>query len=614
MSRIQADPATGHLGANMTASGYSGRWSVSADRTLNSLTGGRTLALQFSQLTLADFFPAVGGVPSLIATNIPFYGRAVIGIDADGHVARAESRLDLGGGYFAFGPEAKPILLSDATVHLRWDVPGAVIYVEPSPFIFSRGGATITGTVRPDGDGRFAFDLQSDDAILAPTDSPAPPLDVQHMRLAGDIDLDQGLLNFDRASIVTAFGSLVAAGSIGLERGGPSIALAATLTDMPIDVFKQIWPPGLQDGGRNWMLNAMTGGTVSGTLDAQIPAGALAPGGTLTPDMLDLELTLRDVSFKTFDGFPEVAQAAGRAVLSGSHFAVDLDSGVIVAPSGGALQITAGTFVIGETAAARCRPAMSRSTQSVRPLPSPPSPTRIRSARFSPSAFCRPPCTVPARRRCPPIGRWSTASTVDEVEWRIALTLNDLSSDAPLNGMAIHDGDVLLNINPTVVNIIGTANVDGVPANLDLAFPLVAEVDGRQQLRMVLDEEARRQLGFNLEGFLGGTVTAVVSDLGDNGPGQHFDLDLQQARVMLAPLGWSKPVGVPATMSFDLLTVDGGYHIRNLVLQGDGFSLTGEANMDSSYSITSARVTHFALSDSDSRELHLQPIPQWVGD
>ncbi len=605
--RIQADPATGHLGANMTASGYSGRWSVSADRTLNSLTGGRTLALQFSQLTLADFFPAVGGVPSLITTDIPFYGRAVIGLDADGHVVRAETRLDLGSGYFAFGPEAKPIVLDNATIHLRWDVPNNVILVDPSPFYFGRSGASVAGSIRPDGEGRFAFDLQSDDAVLAPSNSPAPPLAVQSIRLAGDVDLGQGVLNFDRASIVTANGSLIAAGSIGLERGGPSIAFAATLTEMPIDVLKQLWPPGLQDGGRNWMLSAMTGGTVSGTLDARIPAGALAPGGVLTPDMLDLELTLSNASFKTFDGFPNIVEASGRAVLAGTHFAVDLDSGAIVAPSGDRLQITAGAFVIGETAARVPTGHIEMHTVG-------PAIAFASIANEEPIRALQPfgvlPSDVHGNGEAQLSANWPLVDGVsmDEIEWRIALTLNDLSSDVELNGMAIHNGDVLLNITPTVINITGTANVDGVPANLDLAFPLVAEVDGRQQLRMVLDEEARRQLGFNLEGFLGGTVTALVTDLGENGPGQHFDLDLGQARVILAPLGWSKPVGVPATMSFDLLTVDGGYHIRNLVLQGDGFGLTGEADMDANYSITSARVTHFALSDTDAVSFTFDPF------
>jgi hypothetical protein len=87
--------------------------------------------------------------------------------------------------------------------------------------------------------------------------------------------------------------------------------------------------------------------------------------------------------------------------------------------------------------------------------------------------------------------------TMDEVQFRIVLGLTGLASAVPLEGRSIRNGDVELVVTPTVVTIIGTAVMDGVPANVDFAFPLTAEVDGRQQIRMVLDEEARRQRGFN---------------------------------------------------------------------------------------------------------------------
>ncbi|MHA1559965.1 MAG: hypothetical protein ACTSWI_04745, partial [Alphaproteobacteria bacterium] len=193
---------------------------MAAERIGNSFTGGRTLTLSFSQLTLADFFPAVGPGPSAVTTNIPFYGRAIVGIDTDGRVTGADARLDLGAGYFAFGPAGKPILLREATIQLDWDVANDRIYVEPSRILAGNGGATVAGEIYPDGAGRFAFDLQSTDALLAPSDSPAPPLAVDRMRLGGALDLNAGLLNFDRAAIFLPRGSLVAALSIGLERAG----------------------------------------------------------------------------------------------------------------------------------------------------------------------------------------------------------------------------------------------------------------------------------------------------------------------------------------------------------------------------------------------------------
>lgn len=597
-----ANPEDGRLSATMTASGYSGRWSMTADRVVSPLSGARTLTLRFSQLTLADFFPAVGRGPSLVTTNIPFYGQAIVNLDADGRIAGAAARLDLGTGYFAFGSNARPILLDEASVRLAWNVTDDVILVEPSIFVAGNGGATITGEVRPDGPDAFAFDLQSTDAVLAPADSPAPPLAVDRLRLAGSLDLGAELINLDRASIATPQGSLVAAGSIGLEANGPSIALMATLDEMPISVFKQLWPPGLADGGRSWMLEFVTEGTIAGTLAVEIPAGVLADGD-ITSDMLRMELSLRDVSFNTFEGFPPVVAASGRAVLAGTHFAVDLDEGTIPAPNGESLQLNAATFVIAQATAAVPTAHIELSTTG-------PTSAFAAVADQEPigalQQFGIPPDALAGAGAALMSAHWPLVEglTISEVEWRIGLTVADLSSEVPLEGMTITDGNVVLDITPTVISIAGMATIDGVAANVDFAFPLTEELDGRQQLRMVLDEEARERLGFNLQGFLGGIVHATVNDLGADREGQHYELDLAQARVALAPLGWAKPIGVPATMVFDLVTLEGGgQEIRDLRLEGDGFGLTGTVDLDENAAIARAEITDFALRPADSMRL-----------
>jgi hypothetical protein len=191
--------------------------------------------------------------------------------------------------------------------------------------------------------------------------------------------------------------------------------------------------------------------------------------------------------------------------------------------------------------------------------------------------------------------------TVDEVQWRIGLTLAGLASDVPLDGMLIRDGELQLEITPMMVAVTGVATIDDVTADVDLTFPMIPDIDGRQQLRMVLDEEARARLGFNLEGFLGGTVLATVTDLGPNEAGQHYDLDLAQARVVLAPLGWAKPTGVPATMTFDIERLEtGGQAIRNLQLSGDGFGFSATVDLDENMTITRAEITDFSLRRADS--------------
>src|SRR5690606_13580004 len=101
--------------------------------------------------------------------------------------------------------------------------------IDPSSFYFGLGRAVFTGSIRQDGppeDRRFAFDIQSRNAVLAPRDSAELPLVVDRIHFAGGVDLESRLVRIDTAAITTEAGSVAAAGSIGLEGRSPSIAAA----------------------------------------------------------------------------------------------------------------------------------------------------------------------------------------------------------------------------------------------------------------------------------------------------------------------------------------------------------------------------------------------------
>jgi hypothetical protein len=70
-------------------------------------------------------------------------------------------------------------------------------------------------------------------------------------------------------------------------------------------------------------------------------------------------------------------------------------------------------------------------------------------------------------------------------------------------------------------------------------------------------------------------VTASVSDLPGK-TGQRYDIDLTRARVVLAFLGWTKGIGVPARLTFDLRPAGSTYKVDQLSLSGTGFVMSGE--------------------------------------
>src|SRR5690606_8530571 len=119
-----------------------------------------------------------------------------------------------------------------------------------------------------------------------------------------------------------------------------------------------------------------------------------------------------------------------------------------------------------------------------------------------------------------------------------------------------------------------------------------------QAATLALDRDARLRLGLDIEDIVSGTIDAQVRSLPD-GRGEHYELDPRRARLVLPGLGWSKGVGVPATMRFDLVPADIGARAENVVLDGDGFGFSGTAEIGREHGLVGASLKRFRLHPGD---------------
>lgn len=613
---ISVDPTTTALSASFATSGYGGRWTAELERDVDAKSGARTLSAQFSQLTLADILPRLGDSRNPVNADIPLYGRATVRYGSDGSVEDASVRLDLGAGVFRFAEGRESVLLDEATVKLRWDVAGNVIVVQPSTFFFGETRGVVVGSITPDGDpavGRYKFDLESRGAILAPSDSNEPPLIAERIAVSGFADLPGRLITFDHATVQTAEGTVAAAGSLGFEGRTPSLAVAASVSEMPVSAAKQMWVPFIAPGARRWFVEHVEEGRITaGNFEAAIPGGILWTGKRpqFLDEMIHLEVRLEDVAFTTIGDVPPVVGASGIAVLSGSTFGIDLQSGAVQVPSGDPVKIEAGAFAVGNTSLrhpegvielqlsgdavslgeiANAKPLSVLSKQDVAP------------SDLSGTAEASVSIRLPLR---PDV-------TDADVDWRVSVEGVGLGSAVPIIGRMVTDADVHILVTPVDVTVRGTAKIDGVSADVDMRQPIgvggdFAEGSGQQMVRLNLDDAARKRLGMGLDEVLAGSVATYVSNAEGGKGGQHYDLDLKRARLVLPGLGWSKGIGVPASLSFDLITEEEGYAVENLVLEGAGFGFSGTAKLDASYGLTAANISRFSLRKGDSLSFKLR--------
>jgi len=596
----------GSLRAEASALGSAGRWTAAAARRVDAESGDRLISLNFAQLMPGDLFPELAG-----SVDTPLYGGVELTV-GEGGTRAASARLEIGAGLVRYGDRDESSLLDEATIRARWDIAEGTIVVEPSSVHLGDTGGTFTGWVRDAGSGRYAFALQSRDAVLSPRDSWEEPLAAELIELAGSVDPPAGMLDLDRIVIQTGKGSFAAAGKLGFTGETPSFAMAAELTPMSIATWKQMWPPFLAPGAREWAFRDILGGRIaSARFEAAVPAGVLfrSEHPDLEPESFRLDLRLDDVTVRTYGGLPPISAASGHAVLAGETFGFDLDSGVVRTPSGATVVVANGAFAIDDVFDPASEGVvdvrLSGSAGALGEIANA-EPFRVLEQRGLAPADLSGTAEASVSLRVP-LDIEEGKDPAAQVDWQVVVTGTDLGSAKPVDGRMFSDADVAIAVTKDEVTINGSARIDGIRAEVSMAQPLTGDggdaPGSRQAASLALDREARLRLGLDIEDIVSGTVDAQVRSV--PGGGERYDLDLQRARLVIPGVGWSKGIGVPATMKFDLIPEEGGSRVENMVLSGEGFGFEGSARLADDQGLVSASVTKFRLRPGDDVSIEL---------
>jgi hypothetical protein len=608
---LHIDVGDGVLNAAGSAHGVAGRWNAAMERRVDVATGARVISMSVSELTPGDIFPDLVVADGSASLDTPLYLSAEFVLGGTG-IRGASGRLDVGAGVFRYGDSGESILLDEASIRARWDIASGQIVVDPSSIHIGSTGGSFTGLVQDAGSGRYAFAFESHDTILAPRDSDEEPLAAELIELSGSADLPSSMLNLDRVIIQTRQGSFAAAGRLGFTGETPSFAVVAELTPMSIATWKQMWPPFLAPGARRWAMSNMFNGRIaSARFEASVPAGILfrREPPNVGADSFRLDLQLEDVTVRTYGGLPPISAASGHAVLAGSTFGLDLASGVVRTPAGAALEVNDGAFAIDDVfdpgSDGTIEVRVSGDAGAIGEIANS-EPFRVLDQRGLVPADLSGTGDVSVSVRVP-LDIDEGKDPGAQVDWKVVVAGTGLASRKPVDGRTFTDADVTIAVTRDEVTINGNARIDGVRAEVSMAQPLSetgGDAPGAQQAAsLALDREARLKLGLDIEDIVSGTVDAQVRSFA--GGGEHYDLDLQRARLVIPGVGWSKGIGVPATMKFDVIPEEGGSRIENMVLSGEGFGFVGSARLGDGRGLVSASVTRFRLRPGDDLSLEL---------
>jgi hypothetical protein len=194
------------------------------------------------------------------------------------------------------------------------------------------------------------------------------------------------------------------------------------------------------------------------------------------------------------------------------------------------------------------------------------------------------------------------------VKLRGTARLNDAIAANVFGKVDVEGGALDVNVTESSVQATGQISIQGVPAELNWQR-LFNEPEEKQPPIVVsanLDAPTREKLGLKLSHLVQGTVPATLSVARDGKGGQSLSMqaDLTNARLIFGNMGWSKPAGRRATLSFDVdPQPDGSTNLKNFQILGDDIVIDGSIGIDPEQHLKSFYFSDFSVDKATHIEI-----------
>jgi len=149
------------------------------------------------------------------------------------------------------------------------------------------------------------------------------------------------------------------------------------------------------------------------------------------------------------------------------------------------------------------------------------------------------------------------------------------------------------------------AQIDGIPAQIDMVEPTDSKSPAKRSrvITATLTDAQRNSVVPGLNDIIDGPIKLELTRIDDDR--QAVKIDLGKAALTVPWIGWSKGSGIPATAQFEASGPDSQTALKNFVLKGDGFGVSGDLVV-SKGGLTSANFSSVKLSALDDFALSVK--------
>lgn len=350
-------------------------------------------------------------------------------------------------------------------------------------------------------------------------------------------------------------------GSIDDPLGAMRLDLSARVTEVPVDSLKDLWPSGLANNPRNWIIANLSHGIVHSATARMLAHGSISEKNIqidqLTGDVLPEGVTVRYLS-----PMPVIKNVNAVATYDQNAFSIAVKSGEVMG-----LRLAEGKVVLGGLSAPDQFADITLKIMG-------PVADALQLIDSKPLGWASQMGIVPNRLKGEAITDLSlkfpleTKLTWDGVQVHATSHTKNVMLPGMALGLSLENGTLALDANSKGMDVSGTAQLGGIPIDVTWRenFTKEAPFRSRYAIRAVLDDEKRRTLGLVSAPFQAPFMSGIIPVdavilFQKEGDGRiEIHGDLSQTAMTFPSLNWSKKAGTEGNFSAEA-HVTGGHLI-----------------------------------------------------
>ncbi len=329
-------------------------WRTEVSATYRTEARSFAVSARIEDLVPANVSDEIFALAQFAKVDVPLSGHAEVEISDVGVITSASAEFAAAAGIVGLpGYIAQPIVIDEGALRVDYDTPTGGFKIIDSIILVGGSRAELTGRLDPVRaiDGRLTdlkIDLKATNVSVDAQGTVKNPVLVDRIEFLGKASVEGAVMDIEDLVVMSGNTGVRLRGTITGGDESAGIKLSGRVRDLSADFLKKLWPPVVVPKSRKWVTdNVQTGRITEGAFNVDIPVNGMAAAlrqKVLPNETIDFRFSMADVTSTYFKSLPPLLAASGHARLQGDSFELTIESGKVILPSNGTVQVSQTTF------------------------------------------------------------------------------------------------------------------------------------------------------------------------------------------------------------------------------------------------------------------------------